>query len=119
MSDSKKKIGDEDISILKKMNEKLGELSTLHSQIRLQFLEAEAKILRNRMVVQGEMHKFMEGVAKHHGIPKEELSDWRINLEENIFELISPVATPSEDASTVPPVDPEQQLVSEIKKRWQ
>ena len=119
MSDSKKKIGDEDIKVLKKMNEKLGELSTLHSQIRLQFLEAEAKILRNRMVVQGEMHKFMEGVARHHGIPKDELSDWRVNLEENVFELISPAETPPEENPAAPPVDPEQKLMSEIKHRWQ
>lgn len=118
MDELEKKIDSADVIVLKKMNEKLEESTALHSQIRIQFLEAEATILKNRSIIQGEMRKFMEGLAKSKGIPKEDLSKWRVNLDEERFESLE--QPPKTEPAEVPakPQDPEEKLLDDIKKRW-
>ena len=88
----RKEIEEEDVAIIKGMDEKQESLTKLHSKIRKDFLRAEAVILREQGSLEREFKTFILGVAKSMELDENEIKNWKLDLELGAF--IKEVAEP-------------------------
>jgi len=82
---SDKSISVADLTMMRKMQDKLTELAVAHSQLRTNFLKIESQLIQSTNQVHSDLRKLAEDLAKAKGISSEELKDWRLDLETGTF----------------------------------
>lgn len=127
MSDTveKKKIPDADLEVIKNMDKHLENLMKMHHKIRKDFLRAESVLLREQGIAERELKTFVVGLYKSLKIEEEDLTSWKLDLEEGVlFQTKEPAPEP-EPELFVPEPEPEpktpskeEQLLADIRKKY-